>query len=226
MTDATRFDQSFAAVASQLHLGSVALGALAGTLALYLWVERRGRARWSEVPAVVSEVVAGPYRSGPLVTEHHAHAPGLVRVAAFTSFLVAHASAPVILLALSRFPFDGVSIPLVPGLALVGANWCCGWLLLTRSRHASTAARMAAKASLLANVGLLSLTAVHLVMVELGRREGIEHACSSSVTFVALVFAVVSVLHAALTLAILPRRRFPLPAARAPRRPCSRSLRT
>jgi hypothetical protein len=201
MTDAPRFDQSLAGVAAGLHLGTIALGALAGTVALYLWLERRGRARWSEVPVAVSEATGGPYRGSTFVTAHLPRAPRLVRISCFASFFVAHASAPLILLALTRFPFDGVSIPLVPGLAIVAANWCCGWLLLVRSRRASAAARTGAKASLLANVGLVCLAAAHLIMVELGRREGIEHACSSSVTFAALVFATVSVLQAVLTIA-------------------------
>jgi hypothetical protein len=201
MTDLARFDQSFAAVTSGLHLGTIAAGALAGTFALYLWRERRGRARWSEVPVAVVRTTVSPYRSSSIVMAHLRNAPRLVRAACFASFFVAHACAPLILLALTRFPFDGVSIPLIPGLAIVAANWSSGWLLLGRSPAAAVAARTAAKASLFANVGLLGLAAAHLSMVELGRREGIEHACSASVTFVALVFALVSVLQALLVLA-------------------------
>ena len=45
----------------------------------------------------------------------------------------------------------------------------------------------------MANVGLLGIAGAHFVVVELQRRDGIEHACSSSVTFVVIVFAVSSV---------------------------------
>jgi hypothetical protein len=196
-----RFDESLASVARGLHLGAVAAGALVGAAVLFLWLERRGRSRWAEVPVTVSEAAHGPYRSSAFVTAHLARAPRLVRAASFASLFVGYASTPLILLALTRFPFDGVSIPLVPGLALVLVNAVCGWLLLARSRHAVSAARAGAQASLVANVGLALLTAGHIVMVELGRRDGIEHACSSSVTFVAMVFAVVSVLQAMLTIA-------------------------
>ncbi|HEY6463919.1 MAG TPA: hypothetical protein VIY73_27300 [Polyangiaceae bacterium] len=200
MTDLRRFDQSFAAVTSGLHLGTIAACALAGTFALYVWREYRGRARWSEVPVAVIRTTVNPYRSSSVVTARLRRAPALVRAACFASFFVAHACAPLLLLAFTRFPFDGVSIPLIPGLAIVAANWFSGWLLLGGSPAAAAAARTAAKASLFANVGLLGLAAAHLAMVELGRREGIEHACSASVTFVALVFAVVSILQAVLVL--------------------------
>jgi hypothetical protein len=46
-------------------------------------------------------------------------------------------------------------------------------------------------------------TDVHLVTVELQRRDGIEHACSSSVTFVVIVFALASVAQALVVMAAL-----------------------
>lgn len=207
MTDAVPalpFEQSLGLVAAELHLGTIAVTALASAAALHVWLERRGRARWAQVPVGSAEIVDGPYRSGGVVMAHRTRAPALVRASAFASFLFAHGSAPLLLLALMRFPFDGVSIPLGAGLVLVAVHWCCGWLLLLRSRHADVAVRTAAKASLVANVGLVALAAAHLVTVELGRREGIAHACSSSVTFVAFVFAGVSVLQALLALAAVP----------------------
>lgn len=198
-----RFDDSLASVARGLHLGEILASALVGALILFVWLERRGRHQWARVPVSRGDVAHGPYRSSEFIAGHLQRAPLLVRVASFGCLVFAHAFVPLILLALTRFPFDGIAIPLAPCIALVLFNWCCGWLLLGRSPHAESAARTGAKASLVANVGLLCLAASHLIIVELGRRDGIEHACSSSVTFVVLVFAVTSVAQALVTVAAL-----------------------
>jgi hypothetical protein len=198
-----RFDESLASVAQGLHLVPIVACAIVGSLVLFVWLERRGRHHWARVPTARGESGDGPYRSGSFVAGHLRRAPPLVRVASFGCLLFAHVFAPLIPLALISFPFDGIAIPLAPGIALVLLNWCCAWLLLGRSPHAESAARMGAKASLVANVGLLCLAAFHLVTVELGRRDGIEHACSSSVTFVVFVFAFASIAQALVTVAAL-----------------------
>lgn len=198
-----RFDESLVSVARGLHLAGIVAWAILGSLVLFVWLERRGRHRWASVPAERGEAPHGPYRSSTFVTGHVGRAPLLVRTASFGCLLFAHVFAPLIPLALISFPFDGIAIPLAPGIALVVLNWCCAWLLLGRSPHAESTARMGAKASLVANVGLLCLAAFHLVTVELGRRDGIEHACSSSVTFVVFVFAFASIAQALVTVAAL-----------------------
>jgi hypothetical protein len=198
-----RFDESLASVARELHVWPVALVALAGATLLFAWLERRGRRRWAQLPAGRLTALRGPYRESSVVTAHLERAPMLVRAASFGSLLFGHLFAPLILLALAKYPFDGIAIPLVPGIALVMLNWSCAWLLLGRSRHAAAAARSGAVGSLMANIGLLGLAAAHFVTVELQRRDGIEHACSSSVTFVVIVFAVASVVQALVTMAAL-----------------------
>jgi len=211
-----RFDESLASVARGLHLVQIVACALVGSLVLFVWLERRGRHHWAQVPIAQGESRDGPYRAVSFVAGHLHRAPPLVRVASFGCLLFAHVFAPLIPLALISFPFDGIAIPLAPGIALVLLNWCCAWLLLGRSPHAESAARMGAKASLVANVGLLCLAAFHLVTVELGRRDGIEHACSSSVTFVVFVFAFASIAQALVTVAAL-REHAPVLSWRAAR---------
>jgi hypothetical protein len=199
-----RFDQSLGAVARGLHLTEIVVAALVAASLLFLWLERRGRRRWSVVPAARGEAASGrPYRASSFVAEHLERAPLLVRAASFGCLVFAHVFAPLLILALTSFPFDGIAIPLAPGIVLVLLNWGCAWLLLGRSPHAVAAARTGAKASLVANVGLLLLAASHFVVVELGRRDGIAHACSSSVTFVVIVFAIASVVQALVTVAAL-----------------------
>jgi hypothetical protein len=198
-----RFDQSLASAARSLHLAEVALSALVGTLVLFVWLERRGRRRWAEVPVYLANAPHGPYRSSALVAGHMRRAPRLVRAASFGNLAFAHLFAPLIVMAFTRYPFDGIAIPLVPGLALVVLNWCCARLLLARSPQAESAARTGAIGSLMGNVGLLGIAAAHFVAVELQRREGMAHACSSSVTFVVIVFAAASIIQAVFTLAML-----------------------
>ena len=172
-------------------------------LLLFVWLERRGRTRWALVPLPVRTAPDSPYRSGTVVGGYLQRAPLLMRTASFASMAFALVFAPLILLALTSYPFDGIAIPLVPGIALASLNAWCAWLLLARSVNAQSAARSGAVGSLIANVGLLALAGMHFVTVELQRREGVEHACSSSVTFLVLVFAVASLAQALLTLAAL-----------------------
>jgi hypothetical protein len=127
----------------------------------------------------------------------------MVRLVAFSGLAFGHLFIPLILLALTSYPFDGIAIPLIPGIALALLNWICAWLLLGRSPNASQAARLAAVGSLMANVGLLVMAAAHLVGVELQRRDGIEHACSTSVTLVVIVFATASIALAGIMLRAL-----------------------
>jgi hypothetical protein len=198
-----RFDESLASAARSLHVAEISVVALLGAALLFAWLERRGRCRWSQVPASMLDALQGPYRSNALVASHLERAPRLVRAAAFASLALCHVFVPLILLALIQYPFDGIAIPLVPGIALVALNWSCAWLLLGRSPHAPSAARAGAGGSLIAHVGLLGIAAVHFVTVELQRRDGVEHACSSSVTFVVIVFAIASVAQALVTMAAL-----------------------
>jgi hypothetical protein len=198
-----RFDESLASVARELHVGEVTLAAFATALVLYVWLERRGRYNWVGVPLLRAAIDDHPYRSSTVAVADMGRAPRLVRGAALCSLAFGHLFAPLVTLAVVRYPFDGISIPLMPGMALALLNWACAWLLLSRSRLAVSAARSGAVGSLIANVGLVAIAGVHFVEVEMQRRDGIEHACSSSVTFVVIVFAVASVVEALLLLAAL-----------------------
>jgi hypothetical protein len=201
--NAPRFDESLASVARGLHLAELSVAAVLGALALFLWLERRWRPRWTQVPVGEYSTPRMPYRASSLVAAHLSKAPRLIRTAAFGCLAFGQLFAPLIVLALAKYPFDGIAIPLVPGLALVALNWACAWLLLARSPLATAMARSGAVGSLMANVGLLGIAGAHFVVVELQRRDGIEHACSSSVTFVVIVFAVSSVVQALVMMAAL-----------------------
>jgi hypothetical protein len=170
---------------------------------LFAWLERRGRNRWWRVPVTVGDAERGPYRSSRFVEAHRLHAPLLVQSSAFTSLVLAHLCVPLVLLALVRFPFDGIAVPLVPSAALAAFNGWCAWLLLSRSPQAESAARTGAVASLMANIGCLAMAAVHLGAVELSHQGELAHKCASSITSVVLVFASASILQALLTLTAL-----------------------
>jgi hypothetical protein len=200
---AARFDESLASVAHEMHVGEITLTAIATALLLYVWLERRGRHCWVGLPLRSTATDGHPYRSSTIAVEHMESAPKLVRLAALGSLTFGHFFGPLVALALVRYPFDGISIPLVPGMALALLNWACAWLLLSRAKLAASVTRSGAVGSLIANVGLFAIAGVHFVEVEMQRRDGIEHACSSSVTFVVIVFAVASVVEALLLLAAL-----------------------
>lgn len=200
-----RFDESLASAARGLHVAELAVAAVIVAAILYWRLERRGRGRWWRVPATTMSTSRAPYRASAMVASHLEAAPRLVRAASFVSLALGFLFAPLIVLAVVKYPFDGIAIPLVPGLALQLLNWTCAWLLLFRSPLAVATARSGSVGSLMANVGLLGIAGAHFVTVELQRRDGIEHACSSSVTFVVIVFAVCSVLQSLITMAALRR---------------------
>jgi hypothetical protein len=200
-----RFDESLASAARGLHVAELAVAALVVAAVLFWQLERRGRGRWGQVPAAMVSSSRAPYRASAVVAAHLAGAPRLVRAAAFASLSLGFLFAPLIVLAVVKYPFDGIAIPLVPGLALQLLNWSCAWLFLARSPLAVATARSGAVGALMANVGLLGIAGAHFVVVELQRRDGIEHACSSSVTFVVIVFAICSVLQSLVTMAALRR---------------------
>jgi hypothetical protein len=198
-----RFDDSLASAGRNLHISAVIAAALVCACVLFVWLERRGRARWATVPVAAGTIALGPYRTSGFVAGYAPRAPWLVRSAAFGSLAFVLVFAPLVVLALVRYPFDVIAIPLLPGVALGLVNAWCAWLLLARSAHAGQAGRSGAVGSLITNVGLLAIAAFHFAAVELQRREGIEHACSSSVTFLTIVFAVSSVGQGLLTLTAL-----------------------
>jgi hypothetical protein len=198
-----RFDESLAAVARELHVAGLTMAAFAAALALLVWLERRYRSRWNVVPVATHVTAGSPYRSHDVVAAHLSRAPRLVRVASLCSFTFGLLFAPLVLLAMVKYPFDGIAIPLVPGMALALLNWSCAVMLLRRSRFAVAATRSGAVGSLMVNVGLLGIAGVHMFIVELDRHDGIEHACSSSVTFVVIVFALCSIALALLMKAAL-----------------------
>jgi hypothetical protein len=188
-----RFDESLTSVVRGLHVGEIAFASVVGACLLFAWLERRGRRQWARVPMATYVASSRPYRASEVISEHMTRAPRIVRLASFSGLAFGHLFVPIILLALASYPFDGIAIPLVPGIALALLNWICAWLLLGRSPNAAQAARLAAVGSLMANVGLLVMSAAHLVGVELQRRDGIEHACSTSVTLLVIVFATSSI---------------------------------
>ncbi len=187
---------------SSLHVGAVALAAVACATALFLYGERNGRSRWVELTRKVT-TGSGPYRSTSLAASHLRAAPRLVRATSFTGLAFGHLFVPILTVALVVFPFDGIAVPLLPGIAVAVANWWCAWLLLRRSSLAQPFGRAAAVSSLVANIGLLALCPIHLLLIENQRLEGIVDACSSSVTGLELVFALAAVVQASLILATL-----------------------
>jgi len=170
--------------------------AIAGVL--YAWVERRARPHWAGV-AVRSASVGSPYRASTLAVEHLSRAPRLVRVAAFASFAFGQVFVPALVFVLATFRFDGLGVPLFPGVVIALVTWCCGWLLLRRSAQATEIVRLVARVTLGLNGALLVLSAAHFVVVE-ARWAGPLHECSASTVLAVCVFATASLPQAFLML--------------------------
>jgi hypothetical protein len=175
-----------------------AAAALVVAGALFAYVERRARPLWAGV-ATKSASVGAPYRGSMLVVEQLAKAPRLVRVAAFASFAFGLLFVPALVFVLSTFRFDGLGVPLFPGVVIAFVIWCCGWLLLRRSENAPEIVRLVARVTLGLNGALLVLSMAHFVVVE-ARWAGPLHECSASTVLAVCVFATASLPQALLML--------------------------
>jgi hypothetical protein len=172
---------------------------LATAILLYAFGERHARPHWAGV-ALKSASVGSPYRAETLVVERLARAPRFVRLAAFSSFAFGMVFVPALVFVLSTFRFDGLGVPLFPGVVLAFATWCCGWLLLRRSDQAVEIVRLVARVTLGLNGALLVLSATHFFVVE-ARWGGPLHECSASTVLAVCVFATASLPQALLMLA-------------------------
>jgi hypothetical protein len=116
-------------------------------------------------------------------------APRIVRGASFACFAFGHLFVPGLLFILTKFRFDGIGVPLIPGVGVAAVIWLCGWMLLWRSALAQEATRVAAVGSLALHVALFAMSVVHLAFIEAASPLGMHHVCSSSVAFVACFYS-------------------------------------
>jgi hypothetical protein len=186
-------------------------------IALYFWVERATRHLWAGV-TVKRRSVGSPYRVEMLVVERLDRAPRLVRIAALACFAFGHVFVPGLVFVLATFRFDGLGVPLFPGVAIAFAIWCCGWLLLRRSDGATEITRLLGLVSLGLNGTLLVLSMAHFAVVE-ARWAGPLHECSASTVLAVCVFATASLPQAILMIAAVRKHAalFPVAATVPPR---------
>ena len=140
----------------------------------YLWLERRGRARWQEIEVGRERVHAaesGAYREGhATVPVFRREAPLLVRVSAFTSFFFGQLFALGLLVGAVGLLFGGVGILLAPGLVANVKLYLAGAALLRREpRTAWFRARSAAAWTLWVNAALLCLLGLSAYLVSFVR---------------------------------------------------------
>ncbi len=176
-----------------------AVAALVAAGALFTLVERRARTRWAGV-ATKRIATGSPYRGSTLVARQLARAPRLVQVTAFASFAFGLLFVPALVFVLSTFRFDGLGVPLFPGVVIAFVIACCGGLLLGRTENAPEIVRLVARVTLGLNGALLLLSMAHFVVVE-ARWAGPLHECSASTVMAVCVFATASLPQALLMLA-------------------------
>jgi hypothetical protein len=205
-----RFDDSLAQIAAlKVPIAACAAIALATAVALAASVEGQVKRSWAKVP-ILGRLGVRPYRTTTAPVAYLTRVPFAVRAAAICCFAFGHLFVPGLVAALVSFRFDGIAVPLIPGVAMALAIWACGWLLLRRSASAPEIVRSAAVASLVMNVSLFAMSVLHIVLVE----GSYSHECSSSLAFTACVFAGAAVLQSTvMLLALGAYRRAFVPAA-------------
>jgi hypothetical protein len=166
------------------------VGSLGFTVTLFRKLDARGRARWLEI-AGAARSIAGPYRSTVVLGARIGTAPRAVRTAAAMSVLFALAAVPAVYAVLDSPHFDGIAVPLLPGLALSIASACCAAALLARATEAAHAARLTGRASLFFHACLSILALAHLVVVETEWGSQV-HACSRSLALGVLGLALLA----------------------------------
>ncbi len=158
------------------------------TLVLMRNLDLRGRARWRAVGGR-AHTAGGPYRSATLQGTSLVAAPAWVRGATLGSLVFALGAMPAVYLVLDTPHFDGIAVPLLPGLLLSIASACCVGLLLARATDdASSAARLAGRTSLFFHGSLSVLALAHLVVVETDWGSQV-HSCSRSLALAVLALA-------------------------------------
>ena len=160
------------------------------TVALSRKLDARGRSRWLEL-AGAARSLAGPYRSTVVLGARIGAAPRAVRTAAVSSLVCTLAAVPAVYAVLDTPHFDGIAVPLLPGLALSIASACCAAALLARATEAAHAARLTGRASLFFHACLSVLALAHLVVVETEWGSQV-HACSRSLALAVLGLALVA----------------------------------
>jgi hypothetical protein len=158
------------------------------TLVTYRALDARGRARWFEVGGR-SHAPSGPYRSAVVHSARLVVAPSSVRTATVVSVVFLLGAAPAVYTVLDTPHFDGIAVPLLPGLLLSLASALCVSALLARaSDEASHAARLTGRTSLFFHGGLSVLALAHLIVVETDWGSQV-HACSRSLALGVLALA-------------------------------------
>jgi hypothetical protein len=158
------------------------------TVMLFRALDARGRPRWLEVGGR-ARAHAGPYRSVILHSTRLVVAPRSVRAATLISAVFLLGAAPAIYTILGTPHFDGIAVPLLPGLLLSLASASCVARLLARATDEdSHAARLTGRASLFFHGGLSVIALAHLIVVETEWGSQV-HACSRSLALGVLALA-------------------------------------
>lgn len=163
---------------------------LAGVV-VYVREEAKSREVWQAFPQVAEVLERSAYRSGGAVhTSHLERAPGVVRLAAATCFMMGAMFLPGLAWGLFGLIAMGAGILSIPGLIIAAWLWLVGFKLLRADPTGAVSAARAAAVSFYFNV-LLILGAV--LVVALTREEAV-------VPLAAFVgsYAVLSILQAGL----------------------------
>jgi hypothetical protein len=198
-----RFDDSIEQIVA-LRVPIAACSAVALGLAVLLASSMGARVRrsWAKVP-LVARLGAWPYRTTEVPVGYVTRVPLAVRAAAICCFAFGHVFVPGLVAALISFRFDGIAVPLIPGIGMALGIWACGFLLLQRSARAPEIVRSTAVASLVMNVALFVMSVLHIALVE----GSYAHECSSSLAFTAGVFAGAAVVQGIVMLIAMGRWR-------------------
>lgn len=127
-----------------------------GGVVVYLREEAKSRAVWQAFPQAAEVLEAGAYRSGGAVhTRHLKRAPGVVRLAAATCFVMGAMFLPGLAWGLFGLIAMGAGLLSIPGLIIAAWLWQVGFQLLRADPTGAVSAARAAAVSFYFNVLLV-----------------------------------------------------------------------
>lgn len=133
-----------------------------------------GRRRW--VDRVETRRGSGPYRHTLVVEQRAASAPPLLLAAALGCIAFGHLFPPIIVIALVRFPLDGMAASLAAGIPIGVWSLACGWRIFWRAAPARATMRSLVRGLFILSAALFVLAAAHIGLALHPNTDGVELA--------------------------------------------------
>ena len=156
------------------NASTLACVAVLATLLLAIVGSLVGRRRW--VDRVEKRLGDGPYRHTLVEEERRANASPILFASAIGCIAFASLAMPLVVIALVRFPLDGMAASLAAAVPMGLWSLVCGWRILRRAAPARVTMRALVRGLFIMSVAYLVLAGAHVGLALHPDTEGVELA--------------------------------------------------